>query len=99
MFLWFNYIHTNLTLIDQGVTEEIEKNFLRTLSCLRKRDPKIYDSNVKFFNDEPSEANKESETGKKDIKKSKKESMSVRQYETKLLLEHGPEFVEKDEGK
>nr|XP_018916870.1 PREDICTED: protein KRI1 homolog [Bemisia tabaci] len=81
----------------KGVTEEIEKNFLRTLSCLRKKDPKIYDSNVKFFNDEPSEANKESETGKKDKKKSKKESMSVRQYETKLLLEHGPEFVEKDE--
>ncbi|CAF4305002.1 unnamed protein product, partial [Rotaria sordida] len=34
----------------QEWTNEVEKEFLRCYSILKKRDPKIYDSNTTFFN-------------------------------------------------
>ncbi|CAF0761061.1 unnamed protein product [Didymodactylos carnosus] len=34
----------------QEWTEDVEKEFLRCYSVLKKRDPKIYDENTKFFN-------------------------------------------------
>ncbi|CAF4169648.1 unnamed protein product, partial [Rotaria magnacalcarata] len=52
-------------------TDDIEKEFLRCYSILKKRDPKIYDSNTQFFNTtESSSANDSHETNKR--KKEKK---------------------------
>ena len=45
------------------LTEQVEKEFYRTLASLKARDPKIYDSKTKFFDSEekgePSEKKKE----------------------------------------
>ncbi|CAF3420425.1 unnamed protein product [Rotaria socialis] len=52
-------------------TDDVEKEFLRCYSILKKRDPKIYDSNTQFFNTpESSSANDSHETNKR--KKEKK---------------------------
>ncbi|XP_060805557.1 protein KRI1 homolog [Amyelois transitella] len=43
------------------VSEETEKQFLKTLALLKTKDPRIYDTNYKFFDDEKEEqAEKES---------------------------------------
>ncbi|XP_076267735.1 protein KRI1 homolog [Rhynchophorus ferrugineus] len=61
------------------LTEEVEKDFFKTLSYLKKKDPKIYDNNIKFFKDNEN-INKS--------KKKKNESMFIKDYERKLILEN-----------
>lgn len=64
------------------LTEEIEKKFFKTLSCLKNKDPRIYDQNVKFFD--------ESDTVSAHKKKEKKEKpVYIKDYERQLLLEKG----------
>ncbi|XP_026471237.1 protein KRI1 homolog isoform X1 [Ctenocephalides felis] len=62
------------------LTEEVEKDFFRTLACLKNKDPKIYDKDVNFFSE-----NKEQNTKKKKTKPEK--PITLRDHERKLLLE------------
>nr|XP_022902585.1 protein KRI1 homolog [Onthophagus taurus] len=64
------------------LTEEFEKDFYATLASLKKKDPKIYDGNIKFFKELP-------EGSKPKFKKAKDEPMFIKDYERKLLLEKG----------
>ncbi|CAF1027981.1 unnamed protein product [Adineta steineri] len=50
-------------------TEDVEKEFLRCYSILKKRDPKIYDSNTTFFSTPSSSDNKDDTQKKKKEKK------------------------------
>lgn len=59
----------------------MEKEFYKTLSCLKKKDPKIYDSNVNFFKKINPEVKKD--------KKAKEQPMYLKDYERKLILEKG----------
>lgn len=63
------------------LTEEVEKDFFKTLSYLKMKDPKIYDNNVSFFKAKPENTKKE--------KKAKDKPMFLKDYERKLLLEKG----------
>lgn len=63
------------------LSEDVEKDFFKTLSCLKNKDPKIYDQKAVFFKDTV-------EPNKKHISKQEK-SMSIKDYERKLLLENG----------
>ncbi|VEN38855.1 unnamed protein product [Callosobruchus maculatus] len=65
------------------LTEQLEKNFFKTLACLKSKDPRIYDKNTTFFDDENVEA-----THRKG-KKAKDQPMFLKDYERKLLLEKG----------
>eukprot|EP00117_Sycon_ciliatum_P024968 scpid54194/ scgid20825/ Protein KRI1 homolog len=74
----------------EALTEEKEQDFLRTLSLLKARDPKIYDPNVRFFRDEDeedsdSEKSKSSATGTA----SKAKPIYLHDYERLMLQEHG----------
>ena len=42
----------NTFIIISELTEEVEKEFYRTLASLKAKDPKIYDTNTKFFDTE-----------------------------------------------
>lgn len=69
-----------------------EKDFLKTLACLKSKDPKIYQKDVKFFED------KKPEELKKKEKKKKDEPLTLKDYERKLLLEgkQGDESEDED---
>ncbi|XP_050296481.1 protein KRI1 homolog [Anthonomus grandis grandis] len=72
------------------LTEEVEKEFFKTLSYLKKKDPKIYDNNVSFFKDTTENIKKE--------KKVKEQPMYLKDYERKLLLETGGVLSEDEDG-
>jgi protein KRI1 len=63
------------------VTETLDQEISATLQALRSKDPRIYDSNVKFFQDTDTPDAETTNDAKKE------ESMTLRQYHTKNLLE------------
>jgi len=65
----------------QLATEILDQEISATLQALRSKDPRIYDSNVKFF-DDADEPDAPTTNGAK-----KEDSMTLRQYHTKNLLE------------
>ncbi|XP_051904735.1 protein KRI1 homolog [Hippocampus zosterae] len=60
---------------------EVERDFYRTLSLLKKKDPKIYQKDAKFYSDAPSTDVKPSTS------KSKVKPMYLKDYERKVILE------------
>lgn len=75
----------------QKLTEDIEKEFYKTLSQIKNKDPTIYKKDVEFFKDVP---NLESKSKKK---KTKLIPLTLRDYERKIIIEKGGELS--DEGK
>merc|ERR1711962_823023 len=67
----------------EGLTPQIEKDFLQTLSMIREKDPKIYEKDSVFF----TPANEESSSNGKRVKKD--EPIYLKDYERKRLLEKG----------
>lgn len=63
------------------MTDEVEKEFLRCYSILKKRDPKIYDPQISFFNT-PTSSDNHIESNKK--KKQKK--MNLKDAEIQYAL-------------
>lgn len=71
-------------------TEEIEKKFFKTLSCLKNKDPRIYDQNVKFFDDT------DTIEAKNKNKEKKEKPVFIKDYERQLLLEKGGQISDSD---
>jgi len=67
----------------------LSKDFFEVISQLRKKDPKIYNPEVRFFN-----AEEEPSTSQE--KKKKEKPIYLRDYERKLIVERGG--VLSDEG-
>ncbi|XP_066154798.1 protein KRI1 homolog [Euwallacea fornicatus] len=63
------------------LTEEVERDFFKTLSYLKTKDPKIYDNNISFFKHKPEVVKKST--------KGKEKPIFLKDYERKLLLEKG----------
>ncbi|KAJ4378987.1 Kinetochore protein Spc24 [Didymella sp. IMI 355093] len=62
------------------LTEALDEDLMATLNALRSKDPRIYDKDVKFYQDNDEDG--EGEDGPK-----KEASMTLRQFHTKNLLE------------
>lgn len=75
----------------EHLTQQLEKDFFKTLSCLKKRDPSIYDEKVSFFAD----SNSTKPQGRNvDAKKSDKRPLFLRDYERKLIVEREGQLSE-----
>lgn len=69
------------------------------MSSLKRKDPKIYDANIKFFNDEISKQNDDDEPSTARKKVPKEESMYLRDYERKIILEKNGILTDEESGK
>lgn len=78
-----------LAFFIQEWTNEDEKEFLRCYSILKKRDPKIYDSNTTFFN-----VTSSSNDTNKTEKKKKEKKMTLKDAEIQYAF---AEAVNEDE--
>ncbi|XP_015775470.1 PREDICTED: protein KRI1 homolog [Acropora digitifera] len=76
------------------LTSKKEKDFLTVLSMIKKKDPKIYAKDVKFFHDDDSSS---SEEGSKKENMKLKKPIYLRDIERKELLEKGSEAFLDDE--
>ncbi|XP_045158400.2 protein KRI1 homolog [Mercenaria mercenaria] len=68
----------------EALTEQLERDWLRTLSALKSKDPRIYQKDVKFYHDDKDESG-----DNKKSKKTKDKPMFLKDYERKVLLEKG----------
>ncbi|XP_046546653.1 protein KRI1 homolog [Haliotis rubra] len=64
----------------EALTANLEKGWLKTLSALKNKDPKIYQKDVKFYS-----SDEEGSSGKE--KKKKDKPLYLKDYERKLILE------------
>ncbi|KAJ0001491.1 hypothetical protein NQD34_006511 [Periophthalmus magnuspinnatus] len=71
---------------------ELERDFYRTLSLLKKKDPKIYEKDVKFYSEVQSTSDEKPSTSKKAVK-----PMYLKDYERKVILEREGKFEDDDE--
>ena len=72
----------------EALTDQIEKDFFKTMAYLKTKDPIIYDGKTSFF--------EENEVKSKD-KKSKEKPLYIGDLERKVILEKGGEFDEIDD--
>lgn len=78
----------------EQLTTEIEKSFFKTLSCLKKKDPRIYDPSINFFNNEASSSQSSSTTTKKE---KKEKPLFLRDYERQIIIEKGGKLSDDEE--
>ncbi|XP_068435646.1 protein KRI1 homolog [Clinocottus analis] len=71
---------------------EVEKDFYRTLSLLKKKDPKIYQTDAKFYSEAASTSDEKPSTSKKAVK-----PMYLKDYERKVILEKEGKFEDEDD--
>ncbi len=83
----------------EELTEEVEKDFLKTLSCLKRKDPRLYDGKTEFF--------KASEKTGSKSKTSSERTVRLADLERNVMLEreghfedmHDQELADKAQGK
>jgi protein KRI1 len=82
----------------EELTEDVEKDFFRTLSMLKSKDPRIYDGKTTFFATTSKDDNGDVDgVGKKKEKKEK--PLTLGDLERKVMLEKGGHYEEMDEFK
>ena len=73
------------------LTQQLEKDFFKTLCCLKKRDPCIYDEKVSFF----AATNSAKQQGKNtDVKIHDKKPVFLRDYERTRIVEQEGQLSE-----
>ncbi|XP_076620763.1 protein KRI1 homolog [Colletes latitarsis] len=81
---------------ENEVVEQFDRDFYKTLACLKNKDPKIYEQDVTFFDDTNKAQELHSE--KKSTVKSKKEkAVYLRDYERKIIVEREGKYSDSED--
>lgn len=79
------------------LTEQFDKDFYKTLACLKSKDPRIYDEGISFFKN-TNEIQESKEKESKSTKKPKKEkALYLRDYERKIMLERDGKYSDSED--
>ncbi|KAJ2707006.1 Ribosome biogenesis protein Kri1 [Coemansia sp. IMI 203386] len=72
------------------ITPELDAQIMKTLTALRSKDKSIYDSKVNFFSeDEIKRSNEKWKNKQEEARKRAEGGMSLREYQHKVMVEHG----------
>lgn len=71
---------------------EVERDFYRTLSLLKKKDPKIYQEDVTFYSEGADASDQKHSASKKTVK-----PMYLKDYERKVILEKEGKYEDDDD--
>ncbi|XP_029364883.1 protein KRI1 homolog [Echeneis naucrates] len=71
---------------------EVERDFYRTLSLLKKKDPKVYQKDIQFYSEGASTSDEKPSTSKKAAK-----PMYLKDYERKVILEREGKYEDDDD--
>ncbi|KAJ2635600.1 Ribosome biogenesis protein Kri1 [Coemansia sp. RSA 1286] len=72
------------------ITPELDAQIMKTLTALRSKDKSIYDSKVNFFSeDEIKRSNEKWKNKQEEARKRAEGGMSLREYQHKIMVEHG----------
>ncbi|CAG8597232.1 7379_t:CDS:2 [Paraglomus occultum] len=71
------------------VTPEVDAQILKTITAIRSKDPKVYDSNNSFFADSEIEQARNLWEEKRQRKKTEAKPMKITDYQRELLLKNG----------
>ncbi|KAL3868697.1 hypothetical protein ACJMK2_041474 [Sinanodonta woodiana] len=81
----------------EALTDKLEKEWLSTLVALKRKDPKIYQKDFKFYHESENEDEESSDSDKKKKKSKKEKPLYLKDYERKVLLEKGGILNDSDE--
>ena len=86
-------------ILSQELTEQFDKDFYKTLACLKNKDPKIYNQDVTFFDNtnkalEIHDARKQQ---KPSGKSKKEEAVFLRDYERKMIVEREGRYSDSED--
>ncbi|XP_041475852.1 protein KRI1 homolog isoform X3 [Lytechinus variegatus] len=87
----------------EGLTPQIEKDFFKTLSIIKSRDPKMYTKDIKFYHSEDSGSDDNQQESSRRPKQNKESSrkdkpMYLKDYERKIIVEKEGMFTDDIQG-
>ncbi|KAL4657998.1 hypothetical protein GN956_G2852 [Arapaima gigas] len=81
---------------DVELDPTVERDFYRTLSLLKKKDPKIYQKDAQFYTTEETAASGDAQASTSASQKAKK-PMFLKDYERKVILEKGGKYEDEED--
>nr|CAG4651816.1 EOG090X05XL [Triops cancriformis] len=81
--------------VGEAWTEEMDRDFFKTLASLKKKDAKIYDPNSRFFENDEIDLTARFKKGSKKEEK----PMYIRDYQRQILLEKSGQISDEEEEK
>ncbi|XP_014668877.1 PREDICTED: protein KRI1 homolog [Priapulus caudatus] len=78
----------------EAITPQIERDFLKTLSLLKSKDPKIYDKDAKFYESDDDAAPSDGRNPRRDRRREK--PMYIRDYNRHIILDKQGQLSEEE---